>query len=112
MWDIELAFEFPNAQVIGIDYESATVSSLTNTVKNFSFKNAMIHQGKTGLESFRDNTVDFIMMRDVWLVNSPASKWTSILREIYRILKPGGYIEIYEQGKKKKRFIVVSHKKI
>lgn len=58
----------------------------------------MIHQGKTGLESFHDNTVDFIMMRDVWLVNSPASKWTLILQEIYRILKPGGFIEIYEQG--------------
>lgn len=98
VWDVELAFEFPNAKVVGIDYESATVSSLTDTVKNFTFHNALIHEGQTGLEKFKDNTVDYIMMRDVWLVNSPASKWTRILTEIHRILKPGGYIEIYEQG--------------
>lgn len=98
VWDIELAFEFPNAKVVGIDYESVTVASLTNTVKNFSFHNAMIHQGETGLKEFGDNQVDYIMMRDVWLVNAPACKWTNLLKEIYRILKPGGYIEIYEQG--------------
>ncbi|CAO3607087.1 unnamed protein product [Mucor fragilis] len=97
VWDIELAFEFPNAKVVGIDYESVTVASLTNTVKNFSFHNAMIHQGETGLQEFGDNQVDYIMMRDVWLVNAPACKWTNLLKEIYRILKPGGYIEIYEQ---------------
>lgn len=60
----------------------------------------MIHQGETGLQEFGDNQVDYIMMRDVWLVNAPACKWTNLLKEIYRILKPGGYIEIYEQGKR------------
>lgn len=99
MWDIEIAFEFPNAKVIGIDYESATVSSLTETVKNFTFQNAMIHQGKSGLETIENNAVDYIMMRDVMLVNSPVQKWINIFKEVYRILKPGGYIEIYEQGK-------------
>lgn len=99
VWDIEIAFEFPNAKIIGIDYESATVSSLTDTVINFSFQSAMMHQGKSGLETIEDNTVDYIMMRDVMLVNSPAQKWINIFKEIYRILKPGGYIEIYENGK-------------
>lgn len=99
VWDIELALEFPNTKVIGIDYETATVSCLNSSVKNFSFRNAMIHQGETGLKSFKDNQVDYIVMRDVWLVNCPVSKWTSLFEEIYRILKPGGYIEIYEQGK-------------
>ncbi|KAI8094360.1 S-adenosyl-L-methionine-dependent methyltransferase [Thamnidium elegans] len=97
VWDIEIALQFPNAKVIGIDYESATVSSITSTVKNFSFQNAMIHLGETGLKKFKDNQVDYIIMRDVYLVNSPVTKWVSLFKEIYRILKPGGYIEIYEQ---------------
>ncbi|OBZ87567.1 Demethylmenaquinone methyltransferase [Choanephora cucurbitarum] len=97
VWDLEMAFEFPKAQVVGIDYESFTVSGLTNTVKNFSFRNALIHQGETGLGSFSDNQVDYVMIRDSWLVNSSTSKWTNILKEVYRILKPGGYIELYEQ---------------
>ncbi|KAI7901530.1 S-adenosyl-L-methionine-dependent methyltransferase [Cokeromyces recurvatus] len=97
VWDVELAFEFPNAKVIGIDYQSATVSSLTDTVNNFSFHNAIIHEGESGLNDFKDNEVDYIMMRDVSIVNAPSSKWTQLFKEIYRILKPGGYIEIYEQ---------------
>ncbi|KAI8638031.1 S-adenosyl-L-methionine-dependent methyltransferase [Parasitella parasitica] len=99
VWDIELALEFPNAKIVGIDYESVTVASLTNTVNNFSFHNAMIHLGETGLKEFGCNQVDYIMMRDVWLVNTPACKWSSLLQEIYRILKPGGFIEIYEQDR-------------
>ncbi|KAG2213136.1 hypothetical protein INT47_011285 [Mucor saturninus] len=96
-WDIELAIEFPNSKVIGIDYESATVASLNTSVKNFSFQNAMIHQGETGLNVIENNQVDYIVMRDVWLVNCPVSKWTNLFEEVLRILKPGGYIEIYEQ---------------
>lgn len=59
----------------------------------------MIHQGETGLNVIENNQVDYIVMRDVWLVNCPVSKWTNLFEEVLRILKPGGYIEIYEQGK-------------
>jgi ubiquinone/menaquinone biosynthesis C-methylase UbiE len=99
VWDIELAFEFPNAKVVGIDYETVTVSSLTNTVKNFSFLTANIHEGDNGLQHFQDNQVDYIMMRDVWLFNTHSSKWKILFKEIHRVLKPGGCIEIYEQSK-------------
>ncbi|KAI8087760.1 S-adenosyl-L-methionine-dependent methyltransferase [Gilbertella persicaria] len=97
VWDVELAFEFPKAQIIGIDYESFTVSSLTNTVKNFSFHNALIHEGQHGFDAFEDNQVDYVMLRDTWLLNCSLAKWTTTFKEIYRILKPGGHIEIYEQ---------------
>lgn len=69
-------------------------------MKNFSFQNANLHEGDIGLHRFQDNTVDYIMMRDVWLVNSSPAKWKNVLKQVYRVLKPGGYIEIYEQDMK------------
>lgn len=39
------------------------------------------------------------MMRDVWIFNTPNSKWKTLLNEVQRVLKPGGYIEIFEQSK-------------
>ncbi|KAG0174704.1 hypothetical protein DFQ28_007569 [Apophysomyces sp. BC1034] len=93
---MEMAQEFPDAQVIGIDYASATLTNFTYT-KNSCFWPAIVHEGDNGLGAFEDNVVDYIMMRDVWLVNSPTHKWIDLFEDIKRILKPGGWIEIYEQ---------------
>lgn len=98
VWGIELAFEFPNAKIIGIDYESATMSSLSNTIKNFCFSNAELHKGENGLADIQDNQVDYISMRGVSIINTPAIKWECLFNDVMRILKPGGFIEIYEQG--------------
>ncbi|KAI8875249.1 hypothetical protein K501DRAFT_311519, partial [Backusella circina FSU 941] len=92
-WGIELAFEFPTAKIIGIDHESATMSSLSNSIKNFYFSNAEIHKGENGLTDLQDNQVDYIIMRDVSFFNTPAIKWEYLFHDVMRILKPGGFIE-------------------
>lgn len=102
---MEAAQRYPQCQIIGIDYKSATLASLQECSKNLSFKHTIVHEGHTGLESFDDNVADHLMMRDVWLVNSPEHKWLDVLRQVYRVLKPGGYIEIYEPGKEKFLFL-------
>ncbi|KAF7725985.1 hypothetical protein EC973_009131 [Apophysomyces ossiformis] len=96
IWVMEMAQEFPDAQVIGIDYSSAMLPNFTYT-KNASFRPAIIHEGDNGFGTLEDNAVDYIMMRDVWLVNSPSHKWIDLFNDIKRILKPGGWIEVYEQ---------------
>ncbi|KAG0187937.1 hypothetical protein DFQ28_005652 [Apophysomyces sp. BC1034] len=48
------------------------------------------------METIEDNAVDFVMMRDVWLVNAPEKNWIDVLHEVSRILRPGGWIEVYE----------------
>ncbi|KAF5980437.1 mRNA 3 end-processing YTH1 [Fusarium coicis] len=43
--------------------------------------------------TFQSNTFDYIHMR--WLVGS-IGDWKSLFKEVYKCLKPGGYIESYE----------------
>ncbi|KAG0173139.1 hypothetical protein DFQ30_008811 [Apophysomyces sp. BC1015] len=100
IWSTEVALDHPKSRVIGIDYSSATLSCLSKTIKNFSFQHAVICDGHTGMETIEDNAVDFVMMRDVWLVNAPEKNWIDVLHEVSRILRPGGWIEVYELGEK------------
>jgi ubiquinone/menaquinone biosynthesis C-methylase UbiE len=93
---MEMAALFPNAKVIGVDYKEATLSNLLHGIPNLEFRFAVIHDAYTGLESFRDNSVDFVILRDTWLMNAPVWKWDNLLKAVYRILKPGGWIEIEE----------------
>lgn len=98
LWDMEMAALFPNAKVIGVDYKEATLSNLLHGIPNLEFRFAVIHDTYTGLESFRDNSVDFVILRDTWLMNAPVWKWDNLLKAVYRILKPGGWIEIEEHS--------------
>jgi ubiquinone/menaquinone biosynthesis C-methylase UbiE len=97
-WDMEMAAKFPQAKIVGVDYKEAKLSNLQHGLPNLEFKFFAIHDATTGLESFEDNSVDMIMMRDTWLINSPSFKWHNMLKESLRVLKPGGYIEVEEQG--------------
>lgn len=99
VWDIEMSLLFPKAQIIGVDFKDATLSNLQHEYPNIKFKHVVIHNDSTGLENFESNSVDFVMMRDVWFINAPPSKWINVLKEAFRILKPGGWIEITEHCK-------------
>ncbi|KAI7876142.1 S-adenosyl-L-methionine-dependent methyltransferase [Mucor mucedo] len=98
VWDMEMATLFPQAQVIGVDFKEATLSNLQHECPNLKFRHVVIHTYSTGLESFDDSSVDFVMMRDVWFINAPPSKWINVLNESFRILKPGGWIEMSEHS--------------
>ncbi|KAL7311964.1 hypothetical protein PS15m_009670 [Mucor circinelloides] len=98
LWDMEMAALFPDAKVIGVDYKEATLSNLLHGIPNLEFRFAVIHDTYTGLESFEDDSVDFVILRDTWLMNAPVWKWDNLLKAIYRILKPGGWIEVEEHS--------------
>ncbi|GAN11017.1 type 11 methyltransferase [Mucor ambiguus] len=98
LWDMEMAALFPDAKVIGVDYKEATLSNLLHGIPNLEFRFAVIHDTYTGLESFEDDSVDFVILRDTWLMNAPVWKWDNLFKAIYRILKPGGWIEVEEHS--------------
>jgi ubiquinone/menaquinone biosynthesis C-methylase UbiE len=94
-----MALLFPDTHIVGVDFKEATLSNLQHDLPNLEFRHTVIHDSFTGLESFASSSVDYIMMRDAWLINTPVSKWKNVLRESLRILKPGGWIELTEHSK-------------
>lgn len=94
-WTMEMATQFPNAHFIGMD----TYSNFPNDIKprNCHFKLFHINHKQVQLP-FLDNSIDYIFQRDLnW--DLPESTWLPVLQECFRILKPGGWIEIVEPVK-------------
>jgi ubiquinone/menaquinone biosynthesis C-methylase UbiE len=46
---------------------------------------------------FSDNTFDFVNIR-LFIIALKKQEWPIVVQEIYRILKPGGYIQMVECG--------------
>lgn len=46
---------------------------------------------------FSDNTFDFVNIR-LFIIALKGEEWPVVIREAYRILKPGGYLQIVECG--------------
>ncbi|KAI7849785.1 S-adenosyl-L-methionine-dependent methyltransferase [Circinella umbellata] len=92
IWAIEMAAEHFNARVIGIDIKPPTTHQQVTGPKNLSYVEADINDPLP----LEDASVDFIFQRSMGTVIRK-DKWNHILEEMFRILKPGGYIELIEQ---------------
>ncbi|KAI7877724.1 S-adenosyl-L-methionine-dependent methyltransferase [Lichtheimia hyalospora FSU 10163] len=90
-WIIDMATEFPKADFHGIDTSLPEIS-LNAKRKNAYFKE---HTSRKEPLSFSDDTFDYIYMR-MLLCRFTHSEWTQLLKEIMRVLKPGGYLEIID----------------
>ncbi|GAB1523085.1 hypothetical protein RhiTH_006214 [Rhizoctonia solani] len=86
IWAIEMAREFPKAQVVGIDMSNP--GALGNIPQNASFVIADI----TKRLPFEDQSFDVVQMRIVPSIHER----TSIYKEIHRVLRPGGFIQLVE----------------
>ncbi|CAG8457349.1 2179_t:CDS:2, partial [Dentiscutata erythropus] len=81
--------EFPEADVYGIDI----ASSFPNQIKpnNCHFQTCDILEGLP----FDDNEFDYVFMRYM-SVSIKKDQWLSVLKDIKRVMKPGGVIESVE----------------
>ncbi|GBB92054.1 hypothetical protein RclHR1_01960004 [Rhizophagus clarus] len=88
-WAFDIASSFPRSKVTGIDISPIQPSGIKP--KNFTFIQANLLDGLP----FKDNTFDFIFQR--FLIASIAvDQWPTVMNELIRILKPGGYLELME----------------
>jgi signal transduction histidine kinase/ubiquinone/menaquinone biosynthesis C-methylase UbiE len=93
-WAVELAREFPDADVIGIDIVNPTAAYAEPDLPsptNYRFQLANL------LETlpFADNSFDYVHMRFV-SVGLPIGKWPAVVSELARVTAPGGWVELME----------------
>jgi len=84
-----MAEKHPQAQVIGLDISPQQKPHVTIPA-NCSF---ILHDIRNRLP-FRDNCFDFVHMRD--MQSAVTFSWEILLREINRILVPGGWVQFAE----------------
>ncbi|KAI8373812.1 S-adenosyl-L-methionine-dependent methyltransferase [Blakeslea trispora] len=85
-WLMDMATEFPAAKFVGIDKETLFPQIIRPANVDF-------HEGdvRNGLP-FEDNYFDFVQIR-LFLLAFDMNEWDNCLKEVYRVLKPGGYIQ-------------------
>jgi ubiquinone/menaquinone biosynthesis C-methylase UbiE len=88
IWLMEMAIEFPNSELIGIDIVYQAPMDVLPPNCTFLIMDVLL-----GLR-FLDNTIDYIHHRHLSCI--PSSYWQTYLDDCFRILSPGGWIEIME----------------
>ncbi len=90
-WGKEMAQAFPTAHVMGIDLEQAT--STGPIPPNYAFVPGSVLKRLP----VADNTFHFVHQR--LLVGAiPAKAWPDVIRELVRVTRPFGWIELVESG--------------
>ncbi|CAG8742922.1 2893_t:CDS:2, partial [Dentiscutata erythropus] len=89
-WSFEIAQDFPDANVYGVDISSTFPVSIKP--KNCHFQTCNITEGLP----FKDEEFDYIFMRYM-IFALKDHQWTYVLNEIKRILKPGGVFECVDR---------------
>ncbi|GAB5589637.1 hypothetical protein Unana1_04537 [Umbelopsis nana] len=89
-WLLDLATSHPNSKFVGLDI----VDMFPSTIKP---PNTEFHIGDIldGLPMFADNSFDLVQMRNFASVLK-ADQWISTLRELKRVCRPGGMIQLLE----------------
>jgi len=89
-WLLEMSTQHPLTRFFGVDIAKVFPTEIKPT--NLEFRQCDMIQGLP----FSDNYFDFVRM-SLMLTSFKANQWDSIIRELVRVLKPGGYLELVEK---------------
>src|SRR5579859_1167573 len=89
-WAQEMAYEFPDAYVVGCDLIEQK-SDLNSPPPNFQFMEIDILKGLP----FAEAHFDFVHQRLLFLA-VPAAAWQQEINELVRVTRPGGWVELVE----------------
>ncbi|RUS21692.1 S-adenosyl-L-methionine-dependent methyltransferase [Endogone sp. FLAS-F59071] len=88
-WTLNMAMDFPNAIFEGID-------AVDNFPKEIKPSNTNFLQGNVALGlPYPDATFDFVFQRTM-AMSFTKEQWATVMKEILRVLKPGGWIQLVE----------------
>lgn len=95
-WAYEMASLFPDANVVGADIAAPGPAAADQDFvrpENYAFVTGNILEGLP----FGDGAFDYTHMR-LLLFAIPEARWPDVTRELVRVTKPGGWIELVETG--------------
>ncbi len=99
-WAMEIAAMFPAAQVTGVDLVPPAVDDaqvlghgLDMRPPNYAFATGNILEGLP----FPDASFDFTHQR-LLITAIPKDRWASVIAELARVTRPGGWVELAECG--------------
>lgn len=84
-----MATEYPNCTFEGCDIVTAIAPNVAHSQVQFHYGNIV-----EGL-SYQDNTFDFVYMRFL-VLGLREEEWPVAIREMLRVTKPGGMIQLLE----------------
>jgi ubiquinone/menaquinone biosynthesis C-methylase UbiE len=105
-WAVEMAAQFPEAAVIGVDLVPPQPDSVTGRVMrrdNFTFVQSNILEGLP----FPNTAFDYVHMRFMSAA-IPITRWNDTLLELVRVTRSGGWIELCEFGQIRTQSLVIS----
>jgi len=88
---MDVATEFPSSEFIGVDMCDVFPNNIRPANGTFQIGNVL-----EGL-AFEDNTFDMVNFR-MFILAFKTEEWAPVLKEIKRVLKPGGFILSREPG--------------
>src|SRR5258707_7815460 len=92
IWGKEVAQQFPQARVVGLDLEN--IKENGPIPANYGFVRGNLLERLP----FRNDAFDFVHQRLVLASAVPLERWVDILRELLRVTRPGGWLEFAEVG--------------
>lgn len=90
-WCIDLSTKYPRIQVIGVDSDDMFPSQCNLPVNC----QLLVCNVLNGLKEFPDASFDVIHIRFM-ILSFTAVQYEEVVKDCWRLLKPGGYIEILE----------------
>ena len=90
-WGWEMALTYPKTQVMGFDLEN--VPRTTSMPLNYQFQRGNLLDGLP----FASKQFDYVHQR-LLVAGIPTALWPSVIRDLQRVIHPGGYLELVEMG--------------
>jgi ubiquinone/menaquinone biosynthesis C-methylase UbiE len=91
IWGKEMAQTFPFATIIGLDLEQ--IKTTGELPPNYAFVQGNVLEALP----FPDDHFEYVHQR-LMVAGMPSAQWPGVIRELMRVTKPGGYLELVEAG--------------
>ncbi|KAI9354023.1 S-adenosyl-L-methionine-dependent methyltransferase [Pilaira anomala] len=90
-WLMDVATEYPSCEFIGVDMCDIFPTNIRPPNVSFQVGNVLEKL------PFADNSFDLVNLR-LFIIALKREEWPILIKEAYRILKPGGYVQMVECG--------------